>query len=151
MQFNNTNDRYGRISIALHWLMFLLIVAVYACIELREFYPKGSELRDGLKHWHFMLGLSVFFLVWLRIIAKLWQVSPVIKPDISKWQKLAAKVAHLALYLFMIGMPIGGWLILSGEGKNIPFFGLSMPPLISENKELAETVEDIHELVGSIG
>jgi superoxide oxidase len=93
----------------------------------------------------------VFFLVWVRIIAKLWQLSPVIKPDIGKWQKLAAKTAHLALYLFMVGMPIGGWLILSGEGKDIPFFGLSMPPLISENKELAETVGDIHKLVGSIG
>jgi superoxide oxidase len=58
MQFNNTNDRYGRLSIGLHWLMFLLIVAVYACIELREFYPKGSELRDGLKHWHFKCVFS---------------------------------------------------------------------------------------------
>ena len=30
--------------------------------------------------------------------------------------------------LMMIGMPIGGWLILSGEGKAIPFFGLDLPP-----------------------
>lgn len=59
--------RYGSISIVLHWMMAILIVAVYACIELREFYPKGSEPREALKMWHFMLGLSVFILVWVRL------------------------------------------------------------------------------------
>jgi cytochrome b561 len=151
MQFKNTNNRYGGLSIGLHWLMFFLIVGIYGCMELHEFYPRGSDIRQGLKHWHFMLGLSVFFLVWLRLLAKVWQVSPDISPDITKWQKLAAKGSHLVLYLFMLGMPIGGWLILSGEGENIPFFGLSMPPLMSENKDLAETIEDIHKLVGNIG
>lgn len=35
MNISNTKNRYGTMSIALHWLMFLLIVAVYACIDLR--------------------------------------------------------------------------------------------------------------------
>ena len=58
-----TPNRYSTASIALHWLMVLLFVAVYATIELREFYPKGSVPREALKAWHFMLGLSVFVLV----------------------------------------------------------------------------------------
>ena len=60
MSWKNTVDRYGLISIGFHWVMFLLLVAVYACIELRVLYPKGSDPRDALKSWHFMLGLSVF-------------------------------------------------------------------------------------------
>jgi len=36
----------------MHWLMFLLLVAVYACIELREFYPKGSDPRKAFKTLH---------------------------------------------------------------------------------------------------
>lgn len=67
MQWKNTTDRYGSLSIAMHWLMLALLVAVYACIELREFYPKGSDPREALKQWHFMLGLAVFVLVWLRL------------------------------------------------------------------------------------
>ncbi|MBP6682250.1 MAG: cytochrome b/b6 domain-containing protein, partial [Halioglobus sp.] len=63
----NTRDRYGTLSITMHWLMFLLLVAVFACMELREFYPKGSEPREALKSWHFTLGLTVFALVWLRL------------------------------------------------------------------------------------
>ena len=67
MGLTNTNDRYGSLSIAMHWLMFLLLIGVYACIELRELYPKGSDPREALKTWHFTLGLTVFVLVWLRL------------------------------------------------------------------------------------
>ena len=51
----------------------------------------------------------------------------------------------------MIGMPIGGWLILSAEGDPVPFFGLELPALVSPDKALAEQIEEIHETVGTIG
>jgi cytochrome b561 len=51
----------------------------------------------------------------------------------------------------MIGMPIAGWLILSAAGKPIPFFGLELPPLIAENKELSKSIKSLHETAGSIG
>lgn len=58
---------------------------------------------------------------------------------------------HAALYLMMVGMPLAGWIILSAEGKPIPFFGLELPALVSANEELADTVEDIHETIGTAG
>lgn len=42
-------DRYHSASIVLHWLMFALIAAAYATIELREIYPRGSDPREALK------------------------------------------------------------------------------------------------------
>lgn len=143
-------DRYSVASIVLHWLMLLLIVSAYAAMEFRELFAKGSP-REMLKMWHFMLGLSVLSLVWLRIAARLIWIAPNSKLDGSAWQQVAAKAAHLALYIFMIGMPIAGWLILSAEGKAIPFFGLELPALISKNDALAEQAEEIHELGGAIG
>ena len=151
MTVMNTSGRYGSISIALHWLMFLLIVGVYACIELREFYPKGSDPRNALKAWHFTLGLSVFALIWLRLLLRLVQVTPTIEPPAPRWQNLLAKTVHLLLYLGMICMPLAGWLILSGEGKPIPFYGLELPPLMAENEELAKTLEEIHKTAGQVG
>ena len=44
-----------------------------------------------------------------------------------------------------------GWLILSAEGKAIPFFGLELPALMSPNDESAELFEEIHELVATAG
>lgn len=150
MTWRNTSERYGSLSIGIHWLMLLLLAAVYASIELREFFPKGSSPREALKTWHFMLGLSVFFLVWPRLVLHAIGPTPRIEPEPPKWQALAAKLMHLALYALMIGLPLVGWLLLSAAGKPIPFFGHQLPALIAENKGLAETIKEVHETGGTI-
>lgn len=151
MHFKNTAERYGALSIGFHWLMLLLIASVYACIELRELYPKGSDPREALKLWHFMLGLSVFFLTFLRLVARLCAPSPRIVPDPPAWQKQLAALMHIALYALMIGMPLLGWCLLSAAGKPIPFFGMELPPLIAPDKELAGLIKEIHETFGTVG
>lgn len=142
--------RYTTLSIALHWGMLLLLAAVYAAMELREIYPRGSDPREAMKLWHFMLGLSVLGLVVLRLAARLLWPAPA-PLDEPVWRNLAAKAVHLGLYGLMIGMPIAGWVILSAEGKGIPFFGLELPPLTGKNDALAEQIEELHELGGTIG
>ena len=108
MSWKNSESRYGTASITLHWLMVLLLAAVYACIELRGLFPKDSPERDLMKQWHFMLGLSVFALVWLRIALRAISPTPRIEPAPPAWQMLPAKLMHLALYLLMIGLPFAG-------------------------------------------
>jgi cytochrome b561 len=148
---SNTGARYGSLQVSLHWAMLLLIVAVYACIELRVLYPRGSEIREALKAWHFMLGLAIFGLVWLRLIARLFGRAPPILPQPPQWQLHVAHMAEFAIYAFMIVMPLLGWLVLSGEGEPVPFFGIRMPALIAENRGLAKQLEEVHETVGNIG
>ncbi len=80
MASNHGTSRYHTLSIALHWLMFLLLAAAYAFIELRGIYDKGSVPRETMKSLHFTLGLSVFFLVWLRLLARLVHARPPISP-----------------------------------------------------------------------
>jgi cytochrome b561 len=145
-----TPSHYHRFSIALHWLMFLLIITAYALIESRVLFAKGSEARDLVKSLHFMLGLTVFFLVWLRLLLRLLHPAPPITPTPPLWQQRAAGLVHLLLYGFMIGMPILGWLILSGEGKAVPFYGLELPRLMADDHELAEQFEHWHEEIGEI-
>lgn len=150
--WKNTSERYSTISIALHWLMLVLMVATYACVELRELYPKGSDPREALKTWHFMLGLSVFVLVWLRIVARVaGGPAPLIAPVPNAWQSVAAKAAHGLLYLLMIALPLAGWAMLSAAGKPVPFFGLELLPLTGEDEALAKQIKGIHKLVGEAG
>ena len=151
MPTQNTPQQYHKTSIALHWLMLLLMIAVYACIELREFYPKGSDIREGFKTWHFMLGLLILGLAIFRLVFRCFHTTPPIQPKPAKWQTGTAHLAHAFLYVLMIAVPIGGWLMLSAAGKPIPFFGLSLPALIEENKELGKTIKKIHTTVGEIG
>ncbi len=151
MSLKNTEDRYGSLSIKMHWFMVILMIATYAFIECRVFFEKGTDMRNLFKMWHFMLGLSVLAMVLVRIYFRITQITPKITPEPSNMQNLLAKVAHLALYAFMIMMPIAGWIMLSAFGKPIPFFGLELPALIAKNKELGESIHDVHELVGTIG
>ena len=150
MSTTNPSDRYSKLSIALHWLMALVIVATFTAIELHENYPRGSATRQALTTWHFMLGLSVLALVVVRIVARLMTPSPAELPE-PAWRKWSSKATHLALYALMLGLPIAGWMILSAAGKPIPFFGLELPALIDPNKELAGEIKELHELGAEIG
>ncbi|MBT2187458.1 cytochrome b [Sphingobium nicotianae] len=143
--------RFPPLAIALHWVMVALIAAVYACILLRGTYPRGSDLREGLKTWHFMLGLAVLVLVLVRIVARFVSTEPPIVPEPPAWQMRLARITHLALYAFMVAMPLLGWVALSASGKAIPFFGLHLPALVGPGETLAEQVEEVHETIGTIG
>ena len=145
--------RYSGITIALHWLMLLLIVASYTFILIRTEFPKGSEPRALVKMLHFSIGVTIFALVWVRIAASLaGGPAPAITPAPNPLQYKVGKITHLALYGLMIGMPIGGMLIVSFEGEAIPFFGLfEIGPLLDANEGYAEIFEELHELGGTIG
>lgn len=142
-QENTVGAGYSKISIGVHWFMLLLLAVVYALIELREFYPRGSEIRETFKAWHFTMGLLVFGLVWIRLVARLRTSRPPQPRSAADW--LAAAM-HLALYVLMVLMPVIGWMVLSASGKPIPFFGIDLPALIPKNKALGEQLKEVHEL-----
>ena len=151
MYFNDKPTRYSRPIILLHWLTLLLLIGVYAFIEGREFFPKGTEMRELMKTMHYMLGLTVFLAVMLRVLFRLGSRSPRIDPPPGWLSQQLAAFMHLALYLLMIGMPIAGWLMLSAAGKPIPFYGLELPALIDENKSLADSIKSLHKTAGNVG
>lgn len=148
---NPQTTRYSPLMVAMHWFMVLLLVAVYALIELRGIYPKGSDPRELMKALHFMLGMSVLVLVVVRLALRLSSPVPPIEPAPRPWELWLARLMHLALYGFLILMPLLGWLMLSASGKSVPFFGLEIPPLIGESKAWAGQYHDWHEQLGKLG
>ena len=131
--------------------MLILLIAVYASMELRDFYPKGSVPREAMKTWHYMLGLTVLALAIMRLVAAFVGPAPAVSPRPTRWMSAAASSMKVALYLLMICMPLLGWLLLSAKGAAIPFFGLHLAPLIQENKALAESIKELHEAVAAAG
>ena len=110
MILKNSRNRYGTSVIALHWLMLVLLAAVYASMELRDFAPKGSELRADMKSLHFLLGLSVLALVTVRLCVR-WAAgdAPPIEPPMARWPALMARLMHAALYALMIEVAPENW------------------------------------------
>ncbi len=152
MNWKNTQQRYSPLLISLHWLMLILLIAVYACMELRGLAPRGGALRAALKPLHFSLGLCVLALVIVRLAARSTAgAAPPITPPMPRWQARLAQFMVVALYLFMAAMPILGWLALSADGKPILLFGLTLPPLIAIDPGLAHSIEDVHGALATVG
>ncbi|MDR0780767.1 MAG: cytochrome b [Pseudomonadales bacterium] len=150
MAWRNSNERYGTLSISLHWLTALLLVAVYALIELHDALGRTPGARAA-EHWHSMLGLLVWFLTLIRLPLRLLQPVPAIQPPLVFWQRRLALATHAALYILLLFMPVLGWLILSAEGGEITFFGLHVPPIHARDRDYAATVAEVHGTIGNIG
>lgn len=144
---------YPKLMILVHWLTLLLVIGVYAAIELRGIFPKEDPLHAAMKSWHFTLGLSVLFITIMRLgMRAAWaRVIPPIEPAAPALQETLAKLVHLMLYVLLLGLPIAGWLILSAAGKPIPFFSFDLPALIDVNKELSKQIKEVHETIANIG
>ena len=138
-------------SIALHWVTLVLLVAVYASMELRGYFPRGSATREAMKTAHFTLGLLVFALVWVRLALRLSGPTPEVVPTPAAWMRWLATIVHLALYALLIAMPVIGWVALSAAGKPVPFFGIELPALVTPDKAFAGDVGELHETISVIG
>lgn len=143
--------RFTPASIGLHWLMFLLMAAVYASIELRELFPKGTPTREAFKSWHFMLGLTVLVLVAVRLLARRLGGVPPITPPPPLWQRILAHAVHWALYALMIGLPLLGWALLSAADKPVVWLGIELPALVDPNPDLAKQIKFWHERIATAG
>jgi len=144
-------SRYNNALIILHWLTFILIVLSYASIEGREFFERGTEMRDNAKYMHFVVGLSILLTTFARILFRLTTQVPPALSSSPKWINKASKFGHFLIYVFLLVMPILGWLIISAEGKSVDIFSMTVPSLIGEDEELAKTLEEIHETIGTFG
>lgn len=146
MTARNTSQQWGWVAKGLHWLVFLLIVGAWLAVDLREGYPKGSDERGWYMGLHKSLGVSVFFLVWLRLG---WRLGggPLPVPDPAPaWQLRAADAVHWLLYALMIAMPFSGLLMSQFGGRDTSWFGLfTIPAFLPENKELAGQIKELHQ------
>jgi len=77
MTHDPTAHRYGKLSITLHWLMLVLFVGVYACIEIKGLLPRGHALKGLFLGLHGLFGLSIFALVWVRLLVRLTPRPPI--------------------------------------------------------------------------
>lgn len=142
-------EHYTRTAVALHWLIAGLIICAFVLgwvmTELAI-----SPLKLRMFNWHKWVGISVLGLAAIRGIWRLTHRAPALLP-MPSWQRLAAHTLHGLLYVFMFLQPISGWLYSNATGYPIVYLGMiPLPNLVSKNKELAHSLEELHETLGWI-
>ena len=143
-----SKTKYHPASIFFHWFVFILIVAAFAVIELKGQFPKGSEPRELCKTIHGVIGQLIFLVMALRLTIRLNYGVP--EPTNPKPVFVSlAKAMHWLLYAILLISPIFGLLYFQYGGKEIHFFGLVWPQLLTPNPEMKKVVEGIHEFLGN--
>lgn len=146
MQLKNSETHFGFIAIFLHWLMAILIIGLLTVGLYMTSLPIGL-LKLKLYGWHKALGILVLTLIFLRIIWRLTNVTPIL--SLPWLERIAARLAHLALYVLMLAMPLSGWFMSSAADLPPSFFGLfTLPSLVAPNDELRQLFGLIHEWLG---
>ncbi len=148
---NTLDQKYAPISIAIHWITLILMIAIYGSIELHETIPRGNPLRGATEDWHIYLGFTVFALALIRLIINLQLATPPITPRPPSWQMLINKGMKVYLYALMLVAPLLGWAYLSANDEPITWFFIQMPAIVPVSETLAEFSEEAHEILGLSG
>ncbi|MDF9788899.1 cytochrome b [Polynucleobacter sphagniphilus] len=142
--------RYNPISVAFHWLMAAIIVVTWSIAIVVSDMPLSPARITGYS-WHKWLGVTVFFLVILRLVWRATHPAPQLEIKMPVWQERAMQLTHFALYLLMMVIPLVGWLMSSAKGYTVNYFGLfELPDLLSKDKALGHQLKDLHEYLADI-
>ncbi len=99
-------DTYSALQIALHWLIVVLIVAAFLLSDqMHDFEDLPSDAALPL---HGRIGLTVFFLMILRLVIRFRRGAPPLPESDPTWQRRAAHWTHWALYALAILTPWAG-------------------------------------------
>lgn len=143
--------KFAPSQIALHWLVFLLLVVTYATIELRGFAERGSLLRTVMMVTHFSCGVAILVLMLARLFLRHRHTSPAITPQPPRWQSALGSLTHAVIYLLFITLPILGVASRYYNGRDWMLFGIGMPTAATPNFDLAETLIGWHETLAPLG
>ncbi len=138
------NQGYRWPLVGLHWLTLLLIVVAYVIGSLLEDMTL-SPLKLQFYAWHKWAGMTVLFLLPLRLLLRLTERIDH-AAGLLLWEARASAAVHGALYLLLLLVPILGWLQSSAAGFSVVWFGvLPLPDLVGKDKALAEFFKELHE------
>lgn len=142
----NSSERWGLVQQSLHWLMVVLVVAQLLVGMTFGGTPVDDPLWQNLFVVHGTLGFSILMVMAARLIWRVTHPVPALPNSLTSWQQKLARANHWLLYLMLIGLPIGGYMMVSLYGQQVPFFGWDLPPILPENQELAVQVKTMHSL-----
>ena len=96
----NSSSSYGLVSKLFHWCVSLIIIGLLIVgFTMTSMEPSADKWE--LYSMHKATGVVVLSLVSLRFLWRLINVKLDLPADLPSWQKLASRVTHYLLYVFM--------------------------------------------------
>jgi cytochrome b561 len=133
-----------------HWVMAVLILVLFLLGWYMVDLPKGSSERTFFFTLHKSVGLTVAFLLVLRLGWR-WQAAAMAPASgLAPWQVRLAANAHRLLYVVMVLQPLSGYISSSFSGYPTRVWGIVLPQWADKNPELNQLFTDVHEVISMV-
>ncbi len=128
----NTPNRFGWMSVAMHWLIAIVTIALFAL----GLYMVGLGYMDRWYHTapyiHQGIGMLLFAAIVWRSLWALANPKPEPVASLRVWERIGAAIAHVSMYALLLAVPLTGYLILTADGRGVDVFGwFSVPALVA--------------------
>lgn len=136
MQWQDTGNAYGWMSILAHWLSAFLIIALWFTGDSTQ-----SQKLDtsSLLSLHVTLALSVFLLLWARIAWRIFARHPQVSRQ-SLFSHRAALILHFLMLFSLACMLVSGPVVALASSDEIKLFA-SYP--LETNIAISEDIYEI--------
>ncbi|HEV2213391.1 MAG TPA: cytochrome b [Gammaproteobacteria bacterium] len=140
----NDGERYGAVAQLLHWTVVALVIVQFVLGVTAHGLPISLE-RLQLLARHKSFGMTLFAIVILRLLWRLYSPAPPLPGGMSRLQTLAAHLSHILLYGLLLVMPVVGWISSSASHLTVSWFGLfAFPDLVGPDPQLARIAKQVH-------
>ena len=132
---------------SIHWWMFYCYIILFVGGAIMSRLPRELWSRNFLYDFHKSIAvLTIAVLTWriLTLLQVWWKkYSKKFPKYSSQWMQKVA--LHTSLYIFMLAVPISGFFFSNSfKSNNVGFFGITLPDLFPENKDLVDLGRNIH-------
>jgi cytochrome b561 len=138
--------RYSNVTVAFHWITVLLVLfQLWLGFSFADL-AQGPH-RTGLFTWHKTIGAIILLVTLARLTYRLTNPPPPYPPQMPTWERAAGTWNHRLFYLILIGLPIGGYIPVSGHtpGPYVTLLGgIALPKVPGISKDLGELAGEAH-------
>jgi len=141
----NTPTSYGAITVLIHWLMAVSVIALFFIGLWMVDLDYGSKWYIAAPDLHRSGGVLIFFALIFRFAWRLLNVIPSSEPNIKKWENVSAHLAHWLIYLLIAVISISGYLLSTEDGRPIEVFNwFNLPATVTSFTNQSDLAGDLH-------
>lgn len=142
--------RYDTMSIVLHWMTAVLLVAMFWTAHAHEAAQDGA-VADRMLLAHRSMGI----IVWIVTVARLgWKslfgTAPALPATMMPAQRAVARAMQAALYALLFFMPATGLFQSMLRGKAFPLLLGEFPAIVVRNRDEMDVFRKVHETGATI-
>jgi cytochrome b561 len=136
---------YKPFARGLHWLVAFLVIATLPIGVAMVQTGISRPLQNTLFILHKNGGVIILLFMIIRLAYRLMNPPPPLPATLAPWQKSAAEMTHLVLYVMVFFMALTGYIRVAAGGFPIEMLdALGIPKLVPRSDTLAGIAKTAH-------